>query len=118
MRDKKSWHGVDLDGTLARQSTDRWVRTVGEPLEPMVKRIRNWLANGERVKIMTARVAKDHDGSMERIIKDWCRKHIGVELPVTNKKDGFMIDLYDDKAVQVAYNKGEPLHPRVGPIRR
>jgi len=112
------WHGVDLDGTLAYQQSEEKTYDIGRPLGPMVQRVKNWLSNGEGVKILTARVAEDPDGRSERSIQDWCKKHIGTALPVTNAKDRFMIDLWDDKAVQVVHNVGEPAHLRVGPIRR
>lgn len=40
-------------------------------------------------------------------IENWCLKHIGKKLPVTNIKDFGMIELWDDRAVQVVPNTGE-----------
>ena len=39
-------------------------------------------------------------------IKEWCLKHIGQKLEVTNVKDFGMIELWDDRAVQVIPNTG------------
>lgn len=41
-------------------------------------------------------------------IERWCLEHIGIVLPVTNVKDYGMIELWDDRAVQVIPNTGEP----------
>ena len=50
------WIGVDLDGTVALY--DKWVHHthIGNPIEAMVKRIKNWRAQGHEVRIFTARV--------------------------------------------------------------
>jgi hypothetical protein len=42
-----------------------------------------------------------------RPIEAWCVEHIGVVLPVTNVKDFGMIELWDDRAVQVVPNTGQ-----------
>lgn len=39
-------------------------------------------------------------------IQQWSRKHVGVVLPVTNLKDYGMIELWDDRCVQVRPNTG------------
>lgn len=115
------WIGVDLDGTLARY--DGWVseQHIGEPIPLMADRVRKWLADGRDVRIFTARAdgghvalamgnpegAKFHDvGHIVGIIQDWTLKHFGVRLPVTNKKDYGMVELWDDRAVQVIPNTG------------
>jgi len=73
----------------------------------MVERIQEWVASGKEVKIFTARVAFDEDGSTEDLIKAWCKEHLGFDLEVTNKKDYGMIELWDDRAIQVKVNTGE-----------
>jgi hypothetical protein len=97
------WYGVDLDGTLAHY--EHWVSTnhIGEPIPIMVTRVKTWLAQGRRVKIFTARAC-----SPEAIpfIHEWCLTHIGQVLEVTNIKDYGMIELWDDRAVQVVPNTG------------
>lgn len=42
-------------------------------------------------------------------IEKWCQMHIGGILPVTNVKDYAMVELWDDRAVQVIPNTGEPV---------
>lgn len=111
---KKGWIGVDLDGTLAYH--DKWVgaKHIGDPIAPMVERVKIWLAEDKYdVKIMTARVCPnrfdfgDTVEEMEQIIGDWCEKHIGVRLPCTATKDYLMVQLWDDRCVQVVPNTGE-----------
>lgn len=53
----KGWHGFDLDGTLAVY--DKWegIDHIGEPVAPMVALIKKMHAEGEVVKIVTARVS-------------------------------------------------------------
>lgn len=107
------WIGVDLDGTLAHYDKWRGIDHIGEPIVPMVDRVKEWISNGREVKIFTARM---HGHGMPLIgggvsdvltpIQEWCEKHIGRALPVTNVKDFGMIELWDDRAVQVIPNTG------------
>ena len=104
----RGWIGVDLDGTLAHYDRWRGPEHIGKPIEAMVLRVRRWLAEGQPVKIFTARVA-DGDPEMIKRIQEWCELHIGIALPVTNVKDYGMIALWDDRAVQVILNTGKPV---------
>ena len=108
---KRGWIGVDLDGTLARY--DDWVgpEHIGEPIAAMVDRVKAWLGQGIEVRIMTARAWR---ASSEDIasIQDWTEKHIGHRLPVTCEKDYGMIELWDDRAVSVRSNTGQPHIPQ------
>jgi translation initiation factor 2 alpha subunit (eIF-2alpha) len=110
------WIGVDLDGTLAHYDGWKGVNHIGEPVTEMVERVRKWLEEGRDVRIFTARVS--HDGSAQRMIEsqhsmirimDWCEQHLGRSLPVTCVKDFAMIELWDDRAVQVMANFGRPI---------
>ena len=107
------WIGVDLDGTLAHYG--EWIgpHHIGEPIQPMVERVKRWLSEGRDVRIFTARVAECNprvvaQGLDETVntIRAWCEKHIGQRLPVTNLKDYGMVELWDDRAVQVEPNTG------------
>lgn len=97
----KGWIGVDLDRTLAYYDHYRGDEHIGHPIEPMVKRVKKWVEEGKDVRLMTAR--KPHPA-----IRRWMSKHLGVILPITNQKDPFMIALYDDRAVAIKPNEGEP----------
>lgn len=99
------WIGVDLDGTLAHYVSDHTVGIIGKPIPKMVERVKAWLAEGKDVRIMTARA---NDGNLtRRSIAAWCIYHLGKELPITATKDYGMIELWDDRAVQVIPNTGE-----------
>lgn len=108
----KDWIAVDLDGTLARNDVDGWLENIGPPVERMVIRVRNWIAQGKDVRIMTARVATKNNGTsfeaqkQRARIEQWCVEHIGTLLPVTAEKDHMMSELWDDRAVAVEPNTG------------
>ncbi len=103
------WIGVDLDGTLAEYH-GFGDGSIGKPIPKMVKRVKQWLKDGRDVRIFTARVAVPHAALVERRkIQAWCQKHLGQELEITNKKDYGMVELWDDRAVQVRINTGEPV---------
>ena len=101
------WIGVDLDGTLAEWTEWKGIDHVGKPLWPMVKRIKEWLRQGKFVKILTARA-----NTPEAIppIKKWLVEEAGLpELEITNVKGHKMKELWDDRAVQMHPNTGEPV---------
>ena len=97
------WIGVDLDGTLAEYGGWQGPDHIGEPIERMLRRVKFWLFQGQEVRIFTARASVP-----EQIppVEAWCEKHLGQKLQVTNQKDFGMIELWDDRAVQVEFNTG------------
>lgn len=112
MNKQRGWIGVDLDGTLAQYDGWKGEAQIGEPIPKMVRRVKRWLAEGRDVRIFTARISGSQEGDagiakMCEAIGVWCAQHIGVALPVTNVKDYAMIELWDDRAVQVIPNTGE-----------
>ena len=108
------WIGVDLDGTLARHDEWKGHTHIGEPVPLMLDRVLQWIEQGFEVRIVTARVASNSFGKKEAraAIKKWCKKHIGVELPVTSEKDYSMIELWDDRCVPVEFNTGVNLREK------
>ena len=115
------WIAVDLDGTLALYDHWRGIEHIGEPVPLMLERVKCWLKQGRDVRIFTARVdggevalaMGDKNGEAHRNveavrhhIEQWCLKHVGQVLPVTNKKDYGMVALWDDRCVQVEPNTG------------
>lgn len=119
------WIAVDLDGTLAgwgdAHGTD--ILTIGPPIPRMVEKVKRWLADGQDVRIFTARVGPASEDEcaavmggpcdpqawtdfQRRLIADWCHEHLGRTLPVTATKDFKMIALYDDRCVQIVTNQG------------
>lgn len=105
---RRGWIGVDLDGTLAFY--DNWVSPdhIGEPVPAMVERVKAWLGQGVEVRIVTARAWQAPQKTID-IVQDWTERHIGHRLPVTCTKDYGMIQLWDDRAVQVEPNTGMPI---------
>lgn len=118
------WIGVDLDGTLAYYDHWRGAEHIGEPIPAMLERVQKWLAEGRDVRIFTARVDRetaalsmgksifDSAGNVtavEMCIQQWCEKHIGRVLPITCSKDYGMIELWDDRCVQVIPNTGRTI---------
>jgi hypothetical protein len=115
------WIGVDFDGTLSRLKGTS-IDSTGEPIPEMVERVKRWLAQGKEVRIVTARVgctglvATEASGlrddavfadAQRKLIEDWCEKHIGQRLRVTAQKDYAMLELWDDRAVQVECDTGK-----------
>lgn len=112
----QGWIGVDLDGTLARYDGWRGIEHIGEPVPAMVDRVKAWLAEGRDVRIFTARVSGDDAAKAADFIFDWCVVHIGQPLAITNQKDFAMVELWDDRAVQVEINTGLAyVHPHGRP---
>lgn len=121
---ENGWIGVDLDGTLAYY--DGYTEgVIGEPIIPMLDRVRKWLAEGKTVKIMTARAAGEDTTADVLAIQIFCQKHLGQSLDVTCIKDQGMEELWDDRAVRVIKNTGsisdgtdvdEPLIEEAGDI--
>lgn len=106
----QGWIGVDLDGTLAHYDHWRGEDHIGEPITAMLERVKGWLAEGKEVRIFTARVGGGINTSKARTyIEAWCKKHLGRKLPVTHEKDYAMIELWDDRAVQVIPNTGRTI---------
>ena len=99
------WIGVDLDGTLAHY--EGWDGgKIGKPIPAMMDRVKDWIQRGKEVKIFTAR-ASDHN--QIQAVKLWLQQNGLPDLEVTNVKDFAMIELWDDRAVQVIPNTGQAL---------
>jgi hypothetical protein len=117
------WIGVDLDGTLAHYEGWKGAEHIGKPIPKMVDRVINWMLHGPEVRIMTARVSpgKGDEDVCRTVIEQWLKKHIYSRLPasfvdapvpfpylkITHEKDHKMIELWDDRCVQVIPNTGE-----------
>lgn len=107
----RGWIGVDFDGTLATYYGGG-LAPLGEPIPKMVARVIKWLNEGKDVRIMTARMNPiNHDpvvlSGQRHLLEQWCLKHFGQVLPLTYMKDYLMVELWDDRAVQVIPNTGE-----------
>lgn len=116
----EGWIGVDLDCTLAEcdmgDSYDPF--HIGKPIQPMVDKVKQWLAQDRQVWIYTARVFNETDrytpDELQRVhdsISTWCIKHIGRALPITYKKNPSIAEFWDDRARQVISNQGIFVEP-------
>ncbi len=112
------WIGVDLDGTLAVYNGWQGEEHIGDPIPLMAARVARWLAAGQPVKIITARVSPNQGRATETIelitqkIQDWTEMYFGVRLEVTCQKDYGMIELWDDRCVQIEQNTGRRMDGR------
>lgn len=103
------WIGVDLDGTLAEYYEYRGPSHIGKPIPKMVNRVKKWISEGKDVQILTARVHPKNPGKAESeiAISVWTKKVFGRALRIRSDKDLNMIELWDDRCIQVVPNTGE-----------
>ncbi|MFA5036426.1 MAG: hypothetical protein WC479_04550 [Candidatus Izemoplasmatales bacterium] len=99
----KGWIGVDLDGTLAEYHSFDHTGGIGKAVPLMLDRVKVWLLEGKTVKIFTARAQYP---KQIPIIKKWLKDNRLPDLEITNVKDLEMIELWDDRCVQVVPNTG------------
>lgn len=104
--DGKPWIGVDLDGTLARYGRWKGFEHIGKPVPGMKARVLEWIEQGLTVKIFTARASVPQ--GIEPV-KKWLVENGFPELEVTCVKDFHMVELWDDRAIQVVANSGSPV---------
>ena len=118
----KYWIGVDLDGTLACEDEWRGIEHIGEPIPRMVERVKALIAEGHNVRIFTARASRLQSEEERSIaihyVEEWCKKHLGQRLPVTNEKDHNLKYFFDDRAIAVECNTGIELSAgKIKPLR-
>lgn len=107
------WIGFDLDGTLATYDGWKGIEHIGEPVAPMVERLKEYITLGIPVKILTARVSGGNALNVRtarRVIQDWLEAHGMPRLEVTSVKDYGMVMLFDDRAIAVERNTGAVKH--------
>ena len=98
-----AWIGVDLDGTLAVYDGWKGIEYIGDAIPAMLNRVKEWIDNGQQVKIFTARAS---DEKAIPFVKEWLKNNGLPDLEITNIKDFNMIQLWDDRAIQVIENTG------------
>jgi hypothetical protein len=91
------WIGVDFDGTLATRKGMR-------PIEPMMARVRGWLASGKEVRIFTTRA---DDKALSDEVRQFLKDNNLPPLQITNIKSYDMDTIWDDRCVQVIPDTGE-----------
>jgi hypothetical protein len=95
---------VDLDGTLAKYESGN--PEIGEPITPMLLRVRKWLGLGKTVKIFTARASIPE---YVPIVEEWLKKYDLQDCIVTCRKEFDGVEFWDDRAVTVEFNTGKIL---------
>jgi hypothetical protein len=107
----KHVHAIDFDATLAHHTGGK---ALGPPVPAMAEKVRRWLADGDEVRIFTARVSSSHPHveGMRKEIEDWCERHLGQRLEVTAEKKSDISDIHDDRARQVIPNLGHVVGTR------
>ena len=106
------WYGFDLDGTVADNTMHGCgMGMIGKPIKPMTALMKRLHKHGKRVKIVTARLNDvGNTPSAQRRLKmhiwKWCDLNLGFRPEITDRKDGSMECLYDDRARQIVRNKG------------
>lgn len=109
----RPWVGIDLDGTLAVYKGWQGVEDIGKPVPAMLELVRGLLADDIKVKIFTARVSGGvADAERARhYVKKWLEEECGItDMEVTCIKDRHMVELYDDRCIQVELNTGKLLN--------
>lgn len=101
------WYAFDLDGTLAYYDEWKGIENIGEPIQPMMDILREFLLQGHKVKIFTARANEGPEAI--RKVQDWLQNMGLPRLEVTSQKDFGMIELWDDRCVCVERNTGKVL---------
>ena len=130
----QGWYGFDLDGTLAVYDGWQGIDHIGAPVVKTVRLIKRMHADGLRVKILTARVSPRSNPDMKpnpylenrwciqdpdatpwalkgrwtplEFIQEWCHSVLGFVPEITHEKDYLMLNLFDDRVVQVEPNTG------------
>ena len=131
----QGWYGFDLDGTLAVYDGWHGIDHIGAPVAKTVRLMKRMHEDGLRVKILTARVSpRTNPETManpylenhwciespddmpwalnpkvwtaREFVQDWCWRVLGFVPEITHEKDHLMLNLFDDRVVQVEPNTG------------
>ena len=105
---EQHWVGVDLDGTLSRTDNPGHFSPpypLGEPIPEMLLLVKSLLDAGVRVKIFSARACEPKSIP---VVQAWAERHGLGPLEVTNQKDFDLIRFYDDRAIAMVPNAGQP----------
>ena len=95
---------VGLDGTLSHQSEDASAEDkIGDPVKPMLERVRKWIADGKSVMVFTAR-AETAGGMLA--VRFWLDAHDLQTVGVTDKITRDADEIWSCRAVGIMLNKG------------
>jgi len=99
---------LDFDKTLAYHKSEWGVTKVGEPIQPMVEKVKEWLAKGYKITIFTVRMNRSGE-ELEKQIKMIDDFLINADLPILPKtavKQREFSHFIDDRAYNVTPNTG------------
>lgn len=99
---------IDLDKTLAYHESEWGISKIGEPILPMVNKVKEWLNRGYRVTIFTARMSYDYSVLEEQslMIREFLIRAGLPNLPKTALKTSNFTHFIDDRAYHVNRNTG------------
>ena len=98
------WIGVDLDGTLAEWDGWKGPEYIGKPIPLMLDRVKRWIKMDIEVRVFTARASvPEHIPPVQK----WLKENGLGNVRVTNEKDYRMLQLWDDRCIQVIPNTGQ-----------
>lgn len=96
---------VDLDGTLAESHGYVSWDYIGPPVQKMVERCLEKEREGYTIKVFTARCM---DKRCIPIIRKWLKENGLPDWEITNVKTSDMKEIWDDLAIGIKQNTGEP----------
>src|SRR5690606_2965897 len=100
----KGWIGIDLDGTLAYHDAHQGLDPIGKPIEALLFRVQQWLDAGVEVRIFTARATA---ATLIPSVKAWLMRTGLPDLAVTHRRDYDLLQVWDDRAIQLESNTAE-----------
>lgn len=112
MSSGKAWWGFDVDKTIAVDHGGTRGGVIGEPIKPLIRRMKYYLRTGRKVAIVTARVHPSEPDAAEQYatVRSFLKRNFtpaeGDAIDIRSDKDRHMIELFDDRAAQVIPNKG------------
>lgn len=114
MKKNKPIHiAIDLDKTLAFHESSWGVSRVGEPIVPMVEKVKEWLTKGYKVTIFTSRVnefdrsSKKEIDEQVKMIEEFLNRAGLPLLPITSIKRRYFTHYVDDRSYHVERNLGK-----------
>jgi hypothetical protein len=112
IKNNKNVHiALDFDKTLAHHESGWGISKVGDAIEPMLIKVKDWLSKGYKITIFTARVSEDKPTLMicEQIdfIQGFLAKNNLPALPITANKYPHFTHFVDDRAYHVERNTGK-----------
>jgi hypothetical protein len=103
MKPKKLTIALDFDKSIAVRNKGDNIFKCGPAIPAMVERVKQWLADGHKVVIFTARSGDAQVKPVKQFLKD-----NGLpDLEVTNVKTSRMDCFVDDRAKELVPNEGE-----------